>query len=125
MIVYFFDPEKPWKGPSKMEIYHAGRQTGKTYYLVKKMRQDPENSVLIVDNARDADRLRREFSYPYVDTPLTEQNFEFIRRDDFYRSWGNRQKVYVDNLDRIIHQLLGPVSEATVSRAIASKPLTR
>lgn len=100
-----------------MNIIQAGRQAGKTTYLIEQMKKDPEHSVMICVSQRRAEDLRRAHAQPWEqDSPLTSGNFLAPRSAEFRTNPG--VKVFIDDLDVLLQQMFGDVSLVTTSRPV-------
>jgi hypothetical protein len=88
-----------------MDIFMTGRGGGKTTFLIQRMLEDPEHSVMICSSARDASRLAHE----YADQGLTPDNFVAFGRQGFSdaRRVRGKTRVYADNVDQILLGLFG------------------
>lgn len=104
-----------------MNIIQAGRQAGKTTYLIEQMKKDPEHSIMICASQRRAEDLRRRYAAPWVqDSPLTSGNFV---GPQLRTPTNPGVKVYIDDLDVLLSWMFGDVSSVTTSRPVRLSPL--
>ncbi len=94
-----------------MKIHATGRQQGKTTRLIEWMMQAPDDvhRVLVTHNAREADRLYREYG-----EKLGLERWQFMSamevRGEYGATWRGRKgrlELGVDNLDIVLPMLLG------------------
>ncbi|SRR6266498_750352 len=85
-----------------MEIYQAGRQTGKTDHLISWLKFK-SNRVLVVHSAKERARIIKE--YPDID-PVKIFTIESVLSGRMRGVVGN-VVIGVDNLDLILPQILG------------------
>ena len=97
-----------------MEYIIRGRQGGKTEALIQLFRLDPEHSVIVCPNEREAERIRFILEEQWhLSRRITLNNVITTERTKYLR--GRNAKVYVDNLDRWVQSVFGNVQAVTMT----------